>query len=256
MRGEARDVVVVAIVEGFGHARVGVGGEHVQPSLVARDDRRDIVVPGDLRAHLHEVAHGLSARARDSLGERAAVGVRVDRDDAVIARVGQRHAEERRDGGLAHPALARENGYEARAPGERRRDATIELFARTSALAVTEVDAMPRDRIHEVLPGALGLRAHDLVRVEQAVGRQQVGGLAPRLELAESLGGHVHVGPRDDALDGSRGVRALLDLGVLRFPAGAGNRTGRRLVLDGILAITGTSSTTEASSITAGILDH
>ena len=69
-----------------------------------------------------------------------------------------------------------------------RRSSSLRARAR---LPSPRLIAVARDRVDEVLPRALGLRAHDLVRVEQAVGGEQVGGLAAGLELAESLGGHA-----------------------------------------------------------------
>ena len=85
---------------------------------------------------------------------------------------------------------------------------------------------MSRDRVHEVLPRALGLGAHDLVRVEQAVGGEQVGGLAVGLELAETLRGERHLGAA--GWTRSTAWTRSSALGVVRLATRGGRRAGRR----------------------------
>src|SRR3546814_7564182 len=70
-----------------------------------------------------------------------AVGVRIDRDHAVVTGRGQRHPQQGRDRGLADTALAREHRDETRSPGQRSGDPHIELFAGVCLATVAEVDA-------------------------------------------------------------------------------------------------------------------
>ncbi len=218
VRRDIGDVAVVTVAERLGDARVGVGGEHVEPGRVAGDDRGEVVVPLDVVMDADEIAHRLAVvRSHDAVGQGSAVGVRIDRDDAILASIRQRHAEQCGDRRLADPALARQHRHEPGAAHERGRDPRRERLALARAASVADVDPPAGQRVEQVTPGPLGLGLGDLMRVEEAIGGEQIGALAGCVaEVVQALRGQCDLG----ACGGARWLRG--DRLVVRCVHGRG----------------------------------
>ena len=117
-RGRPRDeldpAVVVLLVEQLGRARGGVGGQHVQPPLVARldgDEHRSDLGP----AHVDEVGEALAVPA--DLGAGAVVADDVERDEGVVRaghRVGELGRSRRRVGRVGDPPALDGRGVDPR----------------------------------------------------------------------------------------------------------------------------------------------
>ena len=145
--------------------------------LVAGDQGGEVGEPADRRRLVHHVAHGRSGLTGDALRQRSAVGIRVDGDGAVLARIGQGHAEQGRDGGLADAALAGEHGHEPGSAVELPLDAGVEVLAGAHARRIASVHGVEGGGVQEAVPAALGRRAGAPVGLDEAVGREHVGRL-------------------------------------------------------------------------------
>ena len=182
--------------------RVGVGRQDVEPRLVARDEAGEVGVAADRGRLGDDVAHRRAGLPVDALGQGAAVGIRVDRDDPVVTGVGEGHAEERGDRRLAHAALAGEHRDE---PG-----AALEALAgcgRSSSLwardlgGVAEVDQVQRGFVEEPVEPAVRCRTGRAVEVDEPIGRE-------RLRRLGHLGGGEPVVRHVDHRDVTAGIGA------------------------------------------------
>src|SRR5690606_5273370 len=137
--------------------------------VVASDLGRHVAIAHDLLAVAHQVAHRLAGGLRDALGERAAVGVRIDGYHPVVTRVGEGHAEQRRHGRLADAALAAHDGDEAGTTVDPGTDAGLHGIALARGLTVAEVDEPAGHGVEDAAPGINGRRLADRAGLEQAV---------------------------------------------------------------------------------------
>ena len=99
------DVAVVPLAERHRHRRVPVGGEDLEPARGLRRVGPDVRVPVDLVPLVQQVADRGRRFQPELVGQRAPVGVGVDRDHPVPAQRGQRGTEAHGGRGLADAAF-------------------------------------------------------------------------------------------------------------------------------------------------------